>query len=313
MRALVFDGRLRFAEKPRVSRPGECLIRVLKAGICNTDLEITAGYLGFTGTLGHEFVGIVEDGPPAWRGKRVVGEINVGCGACALCRQGLGRHCPNRTTLGILGRDGALAETCSLPAANLHEVPTSVPDTEAVFVEPLAAACEILEQVHLEPDRRICIIGDGKLGLLIARVLRLTGAPLTLVGHHTEKMALLPDVECVLENDFRPARDFDVVVEASGAPAGWRTALRAIRPRGTLILKSTYAGSFDFNPAPLVIDELRVLGSRCGCFAPALRLLASRLVRVDDMITAEFPFREAVTAFAEAAEKHRLKVVLDMG
>jgi len=313
MQALVFDGTLRLTEKPRRALPGECLIRVAKAGICNTDLEIMAGYMGFSGTLGHEFVGTVEDGPDAWRGKRVVGEINVGCGRCGYCRQGLERHCPDRTTLGILGRDGAMAETLSLPAGNLFEVPETVSDAQAVLVEPLAAACEILEQAHLGPDKRICLIGDGKLGILIGRVLRLTGAPLTVVGRHPEKMALLPDAERILEKDFLPAREFDVVVEASGKPDGWRTALRVVRPRGTVILKSTYAGGFDFNPAPLVIDEINVLGSRCGRFGPALRLLASHLVEVGDMITAEFPFREAPSAFAEAAKKHSLKVVLNMG
>jgi 2-desacetyl-2-hydroxyethyl bacteriochlorophyllide A dehydrogenase len=212
----------------------------------------------------------------------------------------------------IVGRDGAMAEALSLPAVNLHAVPDSVTDEQATFVEPLAAACEILEQSHLPPDARVCVIGDGKLGLLVARVLALAGAELTIVGRHEAKMALAPAARRLLAADFAPRREYDVIVEASGKPGGWELAARAVRPRGMIVLKSTYAGSFDFNPAPLVVDEITLLGSRCGPFAPALRLLAAGRVAVDDLIAAVYPFAEAVEAFAAARCPGTLKVLLAM-
>jgi len=311
MRALVGDGGLRFVERPRAARPGERLVRVRQAGICNTDLEIVAGYMNFAGVLGHEFVGVVEDGPADLRGRRVVGEINVGCGACASCRRGLARHCPDRTVLGIAGRDGAFAETLSLPAANLHVVPDNVTDDQAVFVEPLAAACEILEQIHIEPNHKIAIVGDGKLAILVARVLALTGAEITAIGHHREKLALMPAAARLLENEFAPRRAFDIVVEASGAPSGWELAVRAVKPRGVIALKSTFAQAANFQPAPLVVDEITVVGSRCGPFAPALRLLASQKIAVDDMIAARFGFADAIQAFAAARRPENLKIIID--
>jgi 2-desacetyl-2-hydroxyethyl bacteriochlorophyllide A dehydrogenase len=313
MRALEFDGALRFAERPRQALPGECLVRVRLAGICNTDLEITAGYMGFRGVLGHEFVGEVEAGSRELIGKRVVGEINVGCGECDFCRRDLSRHCPRRTVLGILGRDGAFAEALSLPAANLHVVPDHVTDGQAVFVEPLAAACEILEQLRFTPEMRVGVIGDGKLAILIARVLATIGVKLTAVGHHADKLRLMPAARAVLERDFTPAHAFDVVIEASGQPNGWRLALAAVRPHGTIVLKSTYAGGLNFNPAPLVVDEITVIGSRCGPFPAALRLLASGAVPVDDLVTATVPFADAPAAFELARRPDALKVLLTLG
>jgi len=310
MRALVFDETLQFAERPYQALPGECLVRVILAGICNTDLEITAGYMGFTGVLGHEFVGVVVRGPDELLDKRVVGEINVGCGECAHCRQGLERHCASRTVLGIAGRDGAMADALSLPAKNLHLVPETVSDVEATFVEPLAAACEILEQVHLDPSARICLIGDGKLAILIGRVLACIGAAVTVVGKHPEKMVKIPAQDRIEAHRFAPARSFDIVIEASGHPSGWQTALQAVRPRGTIVLKSTYAGGFEFNPAPLVIDEITVVGSRCGRFAPALRLLADGKVRVEDLVSAIYPFDQALEAFAAARSAETIKVLV---
>jgi threonine dehydrogenase-like Zn-dependent dehydrogenase len=312
MRALVGDGGLRFVERTRAALPGECLVRVLQVGICNTDLEILAGYMNFRGVLGHEFVGVVEAGPAALVGRRVVGEINVGCGACDFCRRGLARHCPTRTVLGIAGRDGAFAETLSLPAGNLHVVPDNVTNDHAVFVEPLAAACEILEQVHVAPDARVCLVGDGKLAILVARVLALTGAALTAVGRHRDKLARMPVAQRFLESEFAPGRAFDVVVEASGQPAGWSLALQAVKPRGVIALKSTFAQATDFHPAPLVVDEITVVGSRCGPFAPALRLLASQRIAVDDMISAHFDFTDAPAAFAAAKRPDALKIIVDV-
>ena len=268
--------------------------------------------MGFRGVLGHEFVGVVEEGPSEWLDRRVVGEINVGCGECPTCRQGLARHCARRTVLGILGRDGALAEFLSLPAANLHEVPEQVKNHEAVFVEPLAAALEIPEQLHLRPIDRVCLIGDGKLAVLIARVLALYGVELVAVGHHPEKLAKLPATERLVEADFYPRRDFDIVIEASGQAGGWNLALKAVRPRGVVVLKSTYAGSFDFNPAPLVVDEITVLGSRCGSFAPALRHLAAGRVEVADLISSTYAFDEAIAAFEAARQPKSLKILIDM-
>ncbi|MFQ5769221.1 MAG: alcohol dehydrogenase catalytic domain-containing protein, partial [bacterium] len=244
----------------------EVLVKVSTAGICNTDLEIVKGYMGFEGVLGHEFVGIVEKAADSrWIGKRVCGEINYGCGNCKYCLSGLSRHCPNRRVLGILNQNGAFAEFVISPDKNLHEIPQTIPDTSAVFVEPLAAALEILEQVHIEPNQRVAIIGDGKLGLLICQVLKLTGCQLALIGKHSRKLALakswgIKTFELYQISDTK----FDIVVEASGAPSGFATAMQLILPRGTIVLKSTYHGKIDLNAAPIVIDEINIVGSRCG-------------------------------------------------
>src|SRR5579862_2003917 len=242
----------------------EALVRVRMAGICNTDLEIVRGYMGYSGVLGHEFVGEVD-------GRRVVGEINAACGTCSFCRQGLDRHCPNRTVLGILGRDGAFADYLALPCRNLHQIPDSLEDDVAVFVEPTAAAFEILEQVALQPEDRVALLGDGKLALLIAQVLR-DHCRLRVFGKHPEKLALLTDIDASTES---PAGHFDVVVEATGTSHGFQQAMELVRPRGTLVLKSTVAAAADLNLAPLVINEVTVVGSRCGPFQPAIEALAS--------------------------------------
>jgi alcohol dehydrogenase len=317
MKAFFFDKTAGLAEVAvPVPRPGEALVKVRMAGICNTDLEITRGYMGFRGILGHEFVGTVEDSPDSGQvGTRVVGEINAGCGTCSACREGLERHCADRTVMGILGRDGALAEYLRLPARNLVPVPDGVPDAKAVFTEPLAAALEILEQVKIRPADRVAIIGDGKLGLLICTVLRLTGCDLHLVGKHPEKTALAArlGVRVVSLDSFSPGRDrFDVVVEASGNRTGWDLAVKSVKPRGTLVLKSTFHGSMDFNPAPLVIDEVTVVGSRCGQFAPALRLMDQGLVDPTPLISEIFPFARTEEAFARCREGNALKVLVEM-
>ena len=318
MKALRFDEEgLRVAEVPAPSRAGEALVRVTLAGVCNTDLEIARGYAGFRGTPGHEFVGVAESAPgaPELVGRRVVGEINAGCGACALCLAGDPRHCPSRTVLGIVGRDGAFAEVLQLPAANLLPVPDGLPDERAVFTEPLAAACGITERVSIEPGARVAVVGDGKLGLLCAQALKvLTGACVTLVGRHQSKLdiARRRGVETVTADELPPSFDraFDVTVEASGSPAGFETALKLLRPRGALVLKSTFHGTTELNAAPVVVDEISVVGSRCGRFAPALELLARDAVEVDALVSEEFPLSEGVRAFERAAEPGVLKVLI---
>jgi alcohol dehydrogenase len=315
MKALVFDGRLELREIPKPGPPpGESLVRVVLAGICKTDLEITRGYMDFRGVLGHEFVGVVEtSGDPRLVGKRVVGEINAGCGKCPLCAQGLDRHCSRRTVLGILGRDGAMAEYAAIPDRNLIEVPAGVSDEKAVFTEPLAAALEIMEQVKIEPSHRGLVIGDGRLGLLAAMVLRLTGCDLTLAGKHKDKLDLFAGMggTTLLVDELTPGADrFDFVVEASGSPSGWGLAVGSVRPRGTIILKSTYHGGFEFNPAALVIDEITLIGSRCGRLAPALRVMELGLVDPTPLISAVYPLEEAERAFQRAFDRKALKVLL---
>lgn len=297
-------------------RPDEALIKVRMAGICNTDIEISRGYMNFRGVLGHEFVGIVEHSPdPPQIGTRVVGEINAGCGECSFCRAGMERHCPCRTVLGILGRDGALAEYVSLPVKNLVAVPDFLPDEKATFTEPLAAALEILEQVKIEPADRVLVIGDGKLGLLICMALQLTGCDLRLLGKHPEKTQFFKRLGgAVLSFDDLEEQHqrYDVVVEASGHPSGWNLAVKLVRPRGTLVLKSTYHGSLDFNPAPLVIDEITVQGSRCGRFEPALRLMDLGLIDPTPLITEILPFSRVEEAFDKTRSRDALKILVRM-
>lgn len=319
MRALVYDGetlRLREDYPQPVPPPGEALVRVRLAGICNTDLEIVRGYMGFRGVLGHEFVGTVvecadEAEGRSLLGRRVVGEINAYCGECPTCRAGNPTHCPNRTTLGIWGRDGAFAEYLTLPIRNLHPVPDGLPDEAAVFTEPLAAALEILEQVHIRPTDRVIVLGDGKLGLLVAQVIALLGCDLTVVGRHPEKLAILArrGIPTALadETDGLAA---DVVVECTGRPEGFATAKRLLRPRGTLVLKSTYHGRVEADLTSLVVDEISLVGSRCGPFPPALRLLQQGLVDVRPLISATYPLSQGEEAFARAAEPGTLKVLL---
>lgn len=306
---------------------GEALIHVLLAGICNTDLEITRGYLDFQGVPGHEFVGVVEEvhGDVAQEqygyliGQRIVGEINAACHRpdCYYCQQNMPTHCPNRTTLGIVNRDGAFAEYLTLPLGNLHLVPDTVSDEEAVFVEPLAANFEILDQVHIRPTDSIVVLGDGKMGQLAAQVLALSGCEVMMVGKHAEKLALaekhgvhtyvLEDAErFALEN----GRRVDLVVECTGSAQGLGLALRLVRPRGTLILKSTVSEKSLLHLAPIVIDEIRVQGSRCGPFPPAIRVLSQKIVDVLPLISARHSLDEGLDAFEHAGKKGVLKVLI---
>lgn len=313
MKAVVFDGKLRLTtDWPEpVPAPGEARIRTLLVGICNTDLEVIQGYAAFQGVPGHEFVGVVDWAEDrSWIGQRVVGEINVGCGVCKMCRSGQQGHCPNRTALGIRGRDGVLAEFFCLPVANLHPVPVEMPDRAAVFVEPLAAACELLEQIHVRPTDRVVVVGDGRLGLMAAQVLALTGCDLTVVGRHEEKLAILSrrGIGTRLTDDGLDGAD--IVVECTGNPTGFKSAQRLVRPRGTLALKSTYHGLAEADLSRLVVDEVRVVGSRCGPFGAALRLLAHGLVDVTSLIHAEMSLDEALAAYELAAQPGVLKVLV---
>jgi len=315
MKAIHFDQELKCIELAVPSATGqEALIRLLKAGICNTDLEITRGYFGFRGILGHEFVGVVEASRNAsLRGKRVVGEINAACGRCEYCLKQLQRHCPHRSVLGILKRDGAFREFLTLPEENLHTVPDSISDEEAVFTEPIAAACEILDQTEIKPSDRVAILGEGKLGLLVAMVLSHTGCDLSLLGRHPAKLKLVEDYGVHLagsEAASKLPRNFDLVVEATGSPAGWEQALQLVKPRGKLVLKSTFHGQVAFNPAPLVVDEITVIGSRCGRFEPALGLLQAKKVHPTRLVQHTLPLEQALQAFDLARQPGVLKVLL---
>ncbi|MCA1555849.1 MAG: alcohol dehydrogenase catalytic domain-containing protein, partial [Acidobacteria bacterium] len=297
---------------------GEAVVRVTLAGVCNTDLEIVRGYAGFAGTLGHEFVGVVESAAdaPALVGRRVVGEINAGCGRCGLCAGGDARHCPQRTVLGIVGRDGAFAEYLRLPVVNLLIVPDEIEDARAVFAEPLGAACGIMERVEIHNNTRVAVIGDGKLGLLCAQAVKAqTGAGVTLIGKHENKLAIARacGIETVLVDELHqdsPSGAFDVVVEASGAGGGFALAIELTRPRGTLVLKSTFHGATEIDAARIVVDEISIVGSRCGRFAPALELLARDAVDVSSLITDEFALVDGVRAMQRATENGVLKVLL---
>jgi 2-desacetyl-2-hydroxyethyl bacteriochlorophyllide A dehydrogenase len=327
MKALRYENEtLGVADVTRPDVNGEALVRVTLSGICNTDLEIARGYAGFQGTLGHEFVGVIEsvgaDGAQSTEplltrglmpGDRVVGEINAGCGLCDLCRAGDSRHCPGRTVLGIVGRDGAHAEFLKLPTANLLSVPDEIADEQAVFTEPLAAACGILERTSIARDTRVAVIGDGKLGLLCAQVVATTGAPVTLIGKHEGKLRIAAQlgIETAIVNQAtKRAREFDVVVEASGSATGFDLALDLLRPRGVLVLKSTFHGATDINAARIVVDEISVIGSRCGRFAPALELLKHNKIDVQNLISEEFALTDGVAAMARAAESGVMKVLL---
>lgn len=315
MRALHFDGhRARLADRAEPeNHPGMARVAVQLAGICNTDLELVKGYMGFQGILGHEFVGTVVDGPSEWQGRRVVGEINFACGHCATCRRGLPRHCPTRRVMGILDADGALAEEVAVPVENLHAVPDAVSDLQAVFCEPLAAAFEICEQLPIEEGIDCLVLGDGKLGLLTAQVLQCAGARVRVVGHHPAKLALLEGrgIETCLEADWRP-EPTSLVVEATGNAQAFQRAVAATRPRGTLVLKSTIAEHPEVDLAPLVIHEIQLLGSRCGPFAPALRALAEGSVEVASLVAERFPLERADEALCAAAAQGALKMLVEV-
>ncbi len=311
MLALRVEKKLSVKDIRKPDNPDEALVRVLLSGICNTDLEIARGYAGFNGTIGHEFVGIVEEG--ILKGQRVVGEINAGCGQCELCRAGDSRHCASRTVLGIVGRDGAHAEFLQLPSTNLIPVPENIPDEHAAFTEPLAAACGILERAPVSKHERVAVIGDGKLGLLCAQVVALTGASTLLVGKHESKLRIAArrGIETSTPKDAaKRTRQFDVVVEASGAASGFDLALGLLRPKGTLVLKSTFHGTTEINAARVVVDEISIVGSRCGRFAPALELLKRNAVDVDSLISEEYSLSEGVHAMKRARTKGVLKVLL---
>jgi len=309
------NNEISLSDAPPPRRPDEALIKIRKAGICSTDLELVKGYYPYTGILGHEFVGeVVEaDGEDraSWIGQRVVGEINVVCNQCEQCRNGRPTHCENRTVLGIVNRDGTFAEFTQLPIANLHRVPDSVPDEMAVFTEPLAAALEIQQQIQIKPTDRVLLVGAGRLGQLIAQTLALTGCDLRVVARHPHQQSLLTGrgIRIIPEEEIQSWR-WDVVVEATGSPSGFALARKAIRPRGTLVMKSTYKGEMNVNFSSIVVDEINIVGSRCGPFEPALRLMESRQIDPTILIAEEFKLEEALKAFERAAETGALKVLV---
>ena len=331
MQAIVFDRTVRFdTHHPEpVPKDGECLLRVHMAGICATDLHIMDGYMGFSGILGHEFVGTVAAGPDEWRGKRVVSEINCVCRKCDMCLSGLAAHCVNRTVIGISGRDGCFAELIAVPLRNLHAVPDRITDEQAVFIEPLAAAYQVLVQCKIEPRMNVTVVGAGRLGLLVAQVVKATGCRLTVVDRNRDKLELAEKhgIQSIHVDDVIGRADRDVVVECSGSAAGLEIAMGLLRPRGTLVLKSTYAPSSAKsnaqasaqsnegalpNLAPIVINELHVIGSRCGPFPEAINALTREAVEVRSMISATFPLARGLDALEAAKDPQRVKVLITM-
>ena len=310
------DGRLRLRKDLKLPpiAAHEARVRVLAAGICGTDLALVDGLYAFEGVPGHEFVGIVEEGPNSLTGRRVVGEINVACGRCPECLAELEKHCRARTVLGIRGRDGAFAEYLHLPAGNLHPVPDSVATEAAVFAEPLAAALDIVERVAPKPGEPVLVVGVGRLGQLVCRVLGAGGAQVVAVGRNTDKLARLEGVVAgtLHAEDIEP-RSFAMAVECTGDASGLPIALAALRPQGTLVLKSTYPEPLKLDMAALVVDELRLVGSRCGPFDAALRLLEERRVEVDSLIDARYPLSDGAAAFAHSRRPGVLKVLLEIG
>jgi len=317
MRALLFDGKLRFTtEYPRPERSDqEACIAVSLAGICATDIEIVKGYMGFRAILGHEFVGkVVESGRSELVGKRVVGEINCPCGRCELCRRGLGNHCPERSVLGIKNRDGVFAEYLVLPDRNLHVVPDTVSDQDAVFSEPLAAACRAFEQANVCEGEQAVVLGDGRLGLLIAAVFIACGIEITVIGKHTEKLAIACGWGARTELIPGDARDLkaDVVVDATGSASGLSRAMEMVRPGGRIVMKTTIAAPHALSLAPLVVNEVSLIGSRCGSFEHALALLSGKRVGVGALISAEYPLERGEEALQRAGSGGALKVLLDI-
>jgi len=320
LKALRFGASLQFIrDAPVPRRQGEALVQVICAGICNTDLEIAKGYAAFHGTLGHEFVGRVVESPDgSLQGRRVVGEINAGCGHCKLCAGGDSRHCVERTVLGIKGRDGAFAEFLSLPVRNLIEVPESVSDEAAVFVEPLAAAFNILEQVDINSSHDVALIGDGKLAQLIVLVMAQTNCALTIIGKHMNKLertlsfcahsSLIETRD--LSQEFKSR--FDVAIDATGSPSGLATALEVVKPRGTVVLKSTHHGITALDTSQVVVNELKIVGSRCGRFRPAIDLLTSGVAELGTLISRRLPLEAGLLAFEEASASESMKVILQV-
>jgi alcohol dehydrogenase len=318
MKAVTLKSGLAVAEvADPVPSAGEALIRMSLAGICGTDLELAKGYMDFEGIPGHEFVGVVEDvaGTDAeraqWAGKRVAGEINLACGACEWCARGLGRHCPQRTVLGIIGKSGAHAELLTLPLRNLHRIPDGVSDKDAVFIEPLAAACEILEQVSVTGQERVLVVGDGRLGQLVARLLKTVAPSVTVLGRHPDKLGRFSALGIAATSDAMSlTQDFDLAVDATGSPSGLYAASRLLRPRGTLVLKSTYQGERPLPIAKIVVDEITIVGSRCGRFDAAIPLLESGALGVSDLVSEVYPLEEAAEAYRRSAASGVLKVLL---
>lgn len=321
MKAVVFNDKEGLVLKTDYTKPvpqkGEALIKVSMAGICNTDAEIIKGYMGYSGVLGHEFVGVVEevnDADKSWIGKRVVAEISYGCDNpdCPWCAVKNYRHCPDRHTIGIWRKDGCFAEYITLPTNILFEVPENVPDEQAVFVEPLAAACEITEQLHIEPTHKVVVLGDGKLGLTTALTLNAQNLDVTLVGKHQNKLdiAKAQGVKTMLLDELKVSNNFDVVVEATGSVSGFETSLNLVKPRGILVLKSTIATGKELNLAPIVINEITVLGSRCGQFGPALRLLKNNRIDFKPFISKIYSIDEAINGFEANKAKDSIKIIL---
>jgi len=316
MRALVFDKTLAFAKRPDPpASGGDTLLKIRQAGICSTDLEICRGYMNYRGVLGHEFVADVVSSPDKdLVGQRVCGEINIVCGRCDLCLSGLSNHCRNRSVLGILNHDGVFADFARLPAVNLHVLPKSIDDDAAVFVEPLAAAFQVLKQINLGDRKWVTVLGDGRLGLLVAQVLRNAGCPVRVIGKHADKLALCEkwSIRSRSIADIIPRHDQDVVVDCTGSAAGFETAMAMVRPRGTIVLKSTVAQGKPLNLAPLVIDEINVIGSRCGPFRQAIAALAAKEIDILSLIHRRMKLEQGVEAMAVAGRKGVLKVILTM-
>lgn len=291
---------------------GEVIVDVLKAGICETDLQLRRGYMGFSGVLGHEFVGIAREGQHA--GHRVVGEINCKCERCESCRRGLGNHCPNRTVIGIDRHDGAFADQVAVPDANLHRIPDSISDIEAVFVEPLAAAFQIGRQVGLD-GTRVAILGDGRMSILCAQVIAHEASDLTVIGKHETKLARFRDLQIQTQtlDDPVEAKSFDVVVDCTGSHSGLPLAIQLVRPRGTIVMKTTVAGPHQLSLAPIVIDEITLVGSRCGPFPEAIDALQDKRVKVSHLVTHRFPIEQAEQAFVAATEPNAMKVLFEIG
>ena len=319
MKAVVFDDELKFVadyKKPEIKN-GESLIKPLLLGICNTDEEITKGYMGYKGVLGHEFVGVVEDSSDkSLIGKRVVGGINLGCNACPECYQGLQRHCKNRQTLGIYKKDGCFSEFFTLPNSNLLVVPDNVPDEVAVFIEPLAAAYEILEQIQIKPRDKVAVLGDGKLGLSISVIFSSLNVDFVHIGKHNDKLKITRDfggkTKLLSEIDEKELKTYDIVIEATGSVGGFETSLSLVKPRGILVLKSTIAAKEGLNLASVVVDEITVVGSRCGQFEPVLRLMEKGKINTKPLISAIIPFDEAIKGFELNRSKETIKVLLSL-
>lgn len=314
MKAIYLDdSKLELRNSYPQPKPGEALVKVTLAGICGTDLEMIRGYASFTGILGHEFVGIVQDSENKdLVGKRVVGEINVGCQKCDMCQKGLERHCPARTVLGIHKRDGAFTEFLSLPEKNLHILPDSISDSQAVFVEPLAAAFEIQEQLNISQGSKIAILGDGRLAQLIARVLKMTSGDITCFGHHENKLNLLKKFGIRTKKEMAQTdqNSFDIVVEATGSESGFMDTMKLVKPRGTVVLKSTMSSKNKLDLTPVIVNEITFVGSRCGPFRPAIQALASGTIPVDDLIEKTYPLEKFKEALEMAQSPDALKVLL---